>query len=95
MNLYCSAEASTSNEPHAPPRSRRTSEQSIHIDINAASAVAGGIAANQDLPYMTPPINPSNQQVNFSGDSQDSSSMFYINSNVSFDNLMTFFRGIY
>ncbi|XP_065169349.1 dentin sialophosphoprotein isoform X2 [Atheta coriaria] len=68
-----SAEASTSNEPHAPPRSRRTSEQSIHIDINAASAVAGGIAANQDLPYMTPPINPSNQQVNFSGDSQDSS----------------------
>ncbi|XP_031357932.1 uncharacterized protein LOC116181665 isoform X2 [Photinus pyralis] len=49
-------------------RSPRTSE-SIGIDIPAASAVAGGIAASQELPYMTPPI----VQQNFSGDSQDSS----------------------
>lgn len=60
-------------EPVAPPRSGRSSAQSGNgIDIPAASAVAGGIAASQELPYMTPPI----AQTNFSGDSQDSSSMF-------------------
>lgn len=62
---------SSSTEPHAPPRSRRSSAQSGgHSDIPAASAVAGGIAASQELPYMTPPV----AQTNFSGDSQDSSS---------------------
>ncbi|XP_019864654.2 clumping factor A isoform X2 [Aethina tumida] len=61
---------STSNEPTAPPRSRRSSAHSgLGVDIPAASAVAGGIAASPDLPYMTPPVT----QVNFSGDSQDSS----------------------
>lgn len=55
----------------APVRSRRSSGHSSHtLDIPAASAVAGGIAASPDLPYMTPPI----VQSNFSGDSQDSSS---------------------
>lgn len=58
-------------EPAAPPRSRRSSSQSgLGIDISAATAVAGAIAANQELPYMTPPV----AQTNFSGDSQDSSS---------------------
>lgn len=57
-------------EPIPPPRSRRSSDQSVMVDIPAATAVAGGIAANQELPYMTPPIT----QTNFSGDSQDSSS---------------------
>lgn len=57
-------------EPVAPQRSRRSSAQSgAEADIPAATAVAGGIAANQELPYMTPPI----AQLNFSGDSQDSS----------------------
>lgn len=60
-----------SAEPAAPPRSRRSSSQSgLGIDISAATAVAGAIAANQELPYMTPPVT----QANFSGDSQDSSS---------------------
>ncbi|CAG9765113.1 unnamed protein product [Ceutorhynchus assimilis] len=51
-----------------PIRSRRSSAQSTEptVDIPAATAVAGGIAASYELPYMTPPIN-------FSGDSQDSS----------------------
>lgn len=39
-------------------------------DIPAAPAVAGRVAASQDLPYMTPPIT---QAQHFSGDSQDSS----------------------
>ncbi|CAH0552910.1 unnamed protein product [Brassicogethes aeneus] len=60
----------TSSETAAPSRSRRSSAQSaIGVDIPAASAVAGGIAASPDLPYMTPPVT----QANFSGDSQDSS----------------------
>lgn len=41
-------------------------------DIPAATAVAGRVAASQDLPYMTPPIT---QPQHFSGDSQDSSSI--------------------
>lgn len=64
------------NEPAAPPpRSRRSSAHSgLGMDISAATAVAGAIAANQELPYMTPPV----AQTNFSGDSQDSSSKFSI-----------------
>ncbi|XP_044258550.1 dentin sialophosphoprotein isoform X2 [Tribolium madens] len=62
--------SSTSSEPSAPPRSRRSSAHSgLGVDIPAASAVAGGIAASPELPYMTPPVT----QANFSGDSQDSS----------------------
>lgn len=66
-------------EPAAPPRSRRSSSShSGHggggMDISAATAVAGAIAANQELPYMTPPVVVA--QTNFSGDSQDSSSKF-------------------
>ncbi|XP_063911737.1 uncharacterized protein LOC135128669 isoform X2 [Zophobas morio] len=62
--------SSTSSEPSAPPRSRRSSAHSgLGVDIPAASAVAGGIAASPELPYMTPPVT----QPNFSGDSQDSS----------------------
>ncbi|KAK7869928.1 hypothetical protein R5R35_013709 [Gryllus longicercus] len=38
-------------------------------DIAAATAIAGRVAASQELPYMTPPIP---QPANFSGDSQDS-----------------------
>lgn len=78
MNSNFSQERATSsqnNEPVPPPRSNRTSDQSIGIDISAATAVAGAIPANQELPYMTPPIA---SQANFSGDSQDSSSNFII-----------------
>ncbi|XP_066257968.1 uncharacterized protein [Euwallacea similis] len=58
---------STSANTASPIRSRRTSDENAEsVDIPAASAVAGGIAASYELPYMTPPIN-------FSGDSQDSS----------------------
>lgn len=39
--------------------------------IPAASAIAGIVPANHDLPYMTPPPQP-----NFSGDSHDSHSAF-------------------
>lgn len=46
-------------------------------EIAAASAIAGSVPANHDLPYMTPPI-PTQQQQHFSGDSVDSSSMFVI-----------------
>ncbi|XP_008201293.1 dentin sialophosphoprotein isoform X2 [Tribolium castaneum] len=69
-NLLRPSGSSTSSEPSAPPRSRRSSAHSgLGVDIPAASAVAGGIAASPELPYMTPPVT----QPNFSGDSQDSS----------------------
>ncbi|XP_066152607.1 uncharacterized protein [Euwallacea fornicatus] len=62
---------STSTNTASPIRSRRTSDENPEsVDIPAASAVAGGIAASYELPYMTPPIN-------FSGDSQDSSNDVY------------------
>lgn len=70
---FCRPTTSQNTEPVPPPRSNRTSDQSIGIDITAATAVAGAIPANQELPYMTPPI----AQTNFSGDSQDSSSNTY------------------
>lgn len=88
-----SVEASTSTSqptnPVAPPRARRSSSHNSLLspeplpDIQAANAIAGGVQANQDLPYMTPPIlmplphppqSPHNSpQQHFSGDSQDSS----------------------
>uniref|UniRef100_T1GSV8 Uncharacterized protein n=1 Tax=Megaselia scalaris TaxID=36166 RepID=T1GSV8_MEGSC len=59
---------------------RRESHQSL-LDVNerpetipAASAVAGTITANDDFPYMTPPIHENHHnQPHFSGDSVDSS----------------------
>uniref|UniRef100_A0A023EZC9 Putative dual specificity protein kinase shkd n=1 Tax=Triatoma infestans TaxID=30076 RepID=A0A023EZC9_TRIIF len=42
-------------------------------NIPAASAIAGSVPANHDLPYMTPPIPVITQQHHFSGDSVDSS----------------------
>lgn len=51
-----------------------------HVEIPAAVAVAGRVAASNDLPYMTPPIENAHEDVeiapqqHFSGDSQDSSS---------------------
>ncbi|XP_065203645.1 dentin sialophosphoprotein [Planococcus citri] len=42
-------------------------ETNTPVDIPAASAITGNIAASNELPYMTPPIHN-----NFSGDSQDS-----------------------
>lgn len=83
--------------PVAPPRTRKSVSSSQNslpgLDgstIPAATAIAGGIPANQELPYMTPPLNLSNsgaslppstvpgglvnQPQHFSGDSQDSSS---------------------
>jgi len=75
--------------PVAPPRARRSSSHNSllssesHCDIQAANAISGGVQANQDLPYMTPPLlmllpHPPHSQHNspqqhFSGDSQDSS----------------------
>lgn len=79
--------------PVAPPRTRRSSshnslstETTGPCDIQAANAISGGVQANQDLPYMTPPLlmllsqplqSLSNSpQQHFSGDSQDSSKYF-------------------
>ncbi|XP_046671955.1 uncharacterized protein LOC124361931 isoform X2 [Homalodisca vitripennis] len=64
--------------PVAPPRSRKSvslsqSSLSSTVDIPAATAIAGGIPANHELPYMTPPLPINTQQQHFSGDSQDSS----------------------
>ncbi|KAJ8921754.1 hypothetical protein NQ315_010665 [Exocentrus adspersus] len=70
VNLLRVDGSGTSTEPIAPPRSRRSSSHSNGgLDIPAASAVAGVLAASPELPYMTPPVT----QANFSGDSQDSS----------------------
>lgn len=78
----------SNGNPIAPPRTRRSSSHnsllnSEHYDIQAANAISGGVQANQDLPYMTPPLlmllshppHPENNspQQHFSGDSQDSS----------------------
>ncbi|XP_076043309.1 uncharacterized protein LOC143026572 isoform X2 [Oratosquilla oratoria] len=55
-------------EPGSPKRS--PSE-----DIPAAMAISGLAPANEELPYMTPPLHhqsPIDPQPNFSGDSQDS-----------------------
>lgn len=87
-----SQQAGTSINPVPPPRTRKSSSHNSLLlaqtatllpnsvpDIQAATAIAGQISANQELPYMTPPIPapemnpPQHQQVNFSGDSQDSS----------------------
>lgn len=73
--------------PVAPPRTRRSSSHNSllgsesHCDIQAANAISGGVQANQDLPYMTPPLlmllphppQPQHNSPHFSGDSQDSS----------------------
>ncbi|KAK2586445.1 hypothetical protein KPH14_010720 [Odynerus spinipes] len=73
--------------PVAPPRTRKSSSYNSLLsaenpnDIQAANAISGGVQANQDLPYMTPPLamllpHPPQLQHNtsqhFSGDSQDS-----------------------
>ncbi|XP_058800652.1 uncharacterized protein LOC131669639 isoform X2 [Phymastichus coffea] len=86
VDLVAPSTSTAGNLPIAPPRSRRSSSHNSlldqPVDIPAASAISGGIQANQDLPYMTPPIlmplpqppqsqNNSPQQ-HFSGDSQDS-----------------------
>lgn len=79
----------SNRNPVAPPRTRRSSSHNsllnseTHYDIQAANAISGGVQANQDLPYMTPPLlmllphppDPENNspQQHFSGDSQDSS----------------------
>ncbi|KAF6213556.1 hypothetical protein GE061_011276 [Apolygus lucorum] len=80
---------STSNETavNTTPSSRRCPEQvereearkspslnEVPDEIPAASAIAGSVPANHDLPYMTPPIPAQQQQQqHFSGDSVDSS----------------------
>ncbi|XP_043287243.1 uncharacterized protein [Venturia canescens] len=80
--------APNGGNPVAPPRTRRSSSHNSLLsvettcDIQAANAITGGVQANQDLPYMTPPIllplpRPPQSQQNvphqhFSGDSQDS-----------------------
>lgn len=56
-----------SNSPESMSIPRE--ESNITVDIPAASAITGNIAASNELPYMTPPIHD-----NFSGDSQDSTS---------------------
>lgn len=61
--------------------SRRQSLDTLELDgprevIPAASAIAGRVSASQDLPYMTPPIIQPGQH--FSGDSQDSSSEYFV-----------------
>ncbi|XP_021917169.1 uncharacterized protein LOC110828613 isoform X2 [Zootermopsis nevadensis] len=86
-----SCQAGTSTNPVPPPRTRKSSSHNSLLlapsatilpgsvpNIQAATAIAGWVSANQELPYMTPPIPapemnpPQQEQVNFSGDSQDS-----------------------
>ena len=67
-------------------------------EIQAASAITGGVQANQDLPYMTPPIlmpplpqsqldnNGPQPHQNFSGDSQDSSKFIFCLKNYQYFN---------
>ncbi|XP_012529846.1 uncharacterized protein LOC105833006 isoform X1 [Monomorium pharaonis] len=74
----------SNGNPIAPPRTRRSSSHNslfnseTHYDIQAANAISGGVQANQDLPYMTPPLlllphpQHNSPQQHFSGDSQDS-----------------------
>lgn len=77
----------SNGNPIAPPRTRRSSSHNSLLnsethDIQAANAISGSVQANQDLPYMTPPLlmllpHPPHPQHNspqqhFSGDSQDS-----------------------
>ncbi|OAD57106.1 hypothetical protein WN48_02680 [Eufriesea mexicana] len=82
--------AQINGNPVAPPRTRRSSshnsllstESTGPCDIQAANAISGGVQANQDLPYMTPPLlmllsqplqsQSNSPQQHFSGDSQDS-----------------------
>lgn len=89
-----SSQAGMSTNPVPPPRTRKSSSHNSLLlapnttllpgsvpDIQAATAIAGHISANQELPYMTPPLSsqetdpPQQQQLNFSGDSQDSSEL--------------------
>lgn len=75
--------------------SRRASNQSLLPvqesvqEIPAGSAIAGFVAASQELPYMTPPIVQPPQ--NFSGDSQDSSSNYFFSTNLIFIQIFLFF----
>ncbi|KAK0096692.1 hypothetical protein PV326_004702 [Microctonus aethiopoides] len=89
VNQACTSSSQPVN-PVAPPRTRRSSSHNSLLnvevsasDIQAANAITGGVQANQDLPYMTPPLLlslprlPQSQhngppQQHFSGDSQDS-----------------------
>ncbi|XP_044757656.1 uncharacterized protein LOC123315841 [Coccinella septempunctata] len=74
---FAAENADIPEEPGPSQRTEATAETNPtrrgsgghNLDIPAASAVAGGIAASPELPYMTPPV----PQINFSGDSQDSS----------------------
>lgn len=89
-----SSQAGMSTNPVPPPRTRKSSSHNSLLlapattllpgsvpDIQAATAIAGHISANQELPYMTPPLSSQEtdpqqqQQLNFSGDSQDSSEL--------------------
>uniref|UniRef100_A0A1B6BYN3 Uncharacterized protein n=1 Tax=Clastoptera arizonana TaxID=38151 RepID=A0A1B6BYN3_9HEMI len=78
-NVMCE-DVELGDSPIAPPRTRKSislSQSSLvshSVDsILAATAIAGGIPANQELPYMTPPLPANQQPQHFSGDSQDSS----------------------
>ncbi|XP_063243309.1 uncharacterized protein LOC134542741 [Bacillus rossius redtenbacheri] len=78
VTLRSARPVSEPSEPVAPPRARRAASQGSPspdgegpvASIPAATAIAGRVSANQELPYMTPPI--ADQQAHFSGDSQDS-----------------------
>ncbi|CAH1399853.1 unnamed protein product [Nezara viridula] len=67
--INSSAPRSGEREREEGSRSKTPSVSEPPVDeIPAASAIAGSVPANHDLPYMTPPI----PQQHFSGDSQDS-----------------------
>lgn len=88
-NLEPSTSQEQKSNPVAPPRTRKSSShnsllnaEAPVVEIQAATAISGGIQANQDLPYMTPlilmslpqpPQQQDSRQLNYSGDSQDSS----------------------
>lgn len=68
VNSTPSSHRTGERERNEDERSKSPSLHEPVEEIPAASAIAGSVPANHDLPYMTPPI----PQQHFSGDSQDS-----------------------
>lgn len=71
---------SSAHSPTSPHSTGPSADRPPSADIPAAMAISGRTPANEELPYMTPPLHHQNGtagielpvQQNFSGDSQDS-----------------------
>ncbi|XP_037780407.1 flocculation protein FLO11-like [Penaeus monodon] len=67
---------SSAHSPTSPHSTGPSADRPPSADIPAAMAISGRTPANEELPYMTPPLHHAGielpVQQNFSGDSQDS-----------------------